>query len=85
MYLLLIFATGRNPNTKRLNLEAVGVELDQAGAVKVVTNFLFLQILYLLLQLLIHYIILRWMSTHALIYLAYGLWEMPQTELTLHL
>lgn len=38
MYLLLISATGRSPNTKRLNLEAVGVELDQAGAVKVVTN-----------------------------------------------
>lgn len=35
MYLLFIYATGRNPNTKRLNLEAVGVELDQAGAVKV--------------------------------------------------
>lgn len=27
--------TGRSPNTKRLNLEAVGVELDRAGAVKV--------------------------------------------------
>ncbi|KAG2321387.1 hypothetical protein Bca52824_014600 [Brassica carinata] len=32
---VVLFATGRNPNTKRLNLEAVGVELDQAGAVKV--------------------------------------------------
>jgi glutathione reductase (NADPH) len=37
MYLLFIFDTGRSPNTKRLNLEAVGVELDQAGAVKVLT------------------------------------------------
>ncbi|KAH0867965.1 hypothetical protein HID58_074987 [Brassica napus] len=33
--LLFISTTGRIPNTKRLNLEAVGVELDQAGAVKV--------------------------------------------------
>ncbi|KAL1200517.1 Glutathione reductase, cytosolic [Cardamine amara subsp. amara] len=32
---VVLFATGRNPNTKRLNLEAVGVEVDQAGAVKV--------------------------------------------------
>ncbi|KAF5736654.1 glutathione reductase cytosolic [Tripterygium wilfordii] len=32
---LVLFATGRAPNTKRLNLEAVGVELDQTGAVKV--------------------------------------------------
>uniref|UniRef100_M4DET4 Glutathione reductase n=1 Tax=Brassica campestris TaxID=3711 RepID=M4DET4_BRACM len=32
---VVLFATGRIPNTKRLNLEAVGVELDQAGAVKV--------------------------------------------------
>lgn len=27
--------TGRSPNTKRLNLEAVGVELDKTGAIKV--------------------------------------------------
>lgn len=26
---------GRAPNTKRLNLQAVGVELDSSGAVKV--------------------------------------------------
>nr|DAD37002.1 TPA_asm: hypothetical protein HUJ06_007643 [Nelumbo nucifera] len=32
---VVLFATGRTPNTKRLNLEAVGVELDGAGAVKV--------------------------------------------------
>lgn len=32
---VVLFATGRIPNTKRLNLEAVGVELDQAGAIKV--------------------------------------------------
>ncbi|KAL7251248.1 hypothetical protein ACSBR1_013140 [Camellia fascicularis] len=31
----VLFATGRAPNTKRLNLEAVGVELDKIGAVKV--------------------------------------------------
>ncbi|KAK2978827.1 hypothetical protein RJ640_024810 [Escallonia rubra] len=31
----VLFATGRIPNTKRLNLEAVGVELDRTGAVKV--------------------------------------------------
>ncbi|XP_010693962.2 glutathione reductase, chloroplastic [Beta vulgaris subsp. vulgaris] len=31
----VLFATGRSPNTKRLNLEAVGVELDQIGAIKV--------------------------------------------------
>ncbi|KAL7203584.1 hypothetical protein ACSBR2_016786 [Camellia fascicularis] len=29
------FYIGRLPNTKRLNLEAVGVELDEMGAVKV--------------------------------------------------
>jgi hypothetical protein len=33
-----LLATGRAPNTKRLNLGAVGVELDQTGAVKV-TSF----------------------------------------------
>ncbi|KAL5542561.1 hypothetical protein UlMin_010271 [Ulmus minor] len=31
----VLFATGRAPNTKRLNLDAVGVELDKAGAIKV--------------------------------------------------
>ena len=30
-----VCCTGRSPNTKRLNLEAVGVELDRIGAVKV--------------------------------------------------
>ncbi|ERN18871.1 hypothetical protein AMTRI_Chr07g24750 [Amborella trichopoda] len=32
---VVLSATGRHPNTKRLNLDAVGVELDRAGAVKV--------------------------------------------------
>ncbi|KAJ8755374.1 hypothetical protein K2173_019172 [Erythroxylum novogranatense] len=32
---VVLFATGRAPNTKRLNLEAVGVDLDKTGAVKV--------------------------------------------------
>lgn len=32
---VVLFATGRTPNTKRLNLKAVGVELDRAGAIKV--------------------------------------------------
>ncbi|XP_050219001.1 glutathione reductase, cytosolic [Mercurialis annua] len=32
---VVLFATGRAPVTKRLNLEAVGVELDRAGAIKV--------------------------------------------------
>ncbi|KAL6548532.1 hypothetical protein OROGR_008953 [Orobanche gracilis] len=32
---VVLFATGRTPNTKRLNLEAVGVELDKSRAVKV--------------------------------------------------
>lgn len=32
---VVLFATGRTPNTKRLNLEAVGVELDRTGAIKV--------------------------------------------------
>jgi len=32
---VVLFATGRVPNTKRLNLEAVGVELDKTGAIKV--------------------------------------------------
>ncbi|CAI9117786.1 OLC1v1019272C4 [Oldenlandia corymbosa var. corymbosa] len=32
---VVLFATGRAPNSKRLNLEAAGVELDQIGAIKV--------------------------------------------------
>uniref|UniRef100_A0A7N1A517 Glutathione reductase n=1 Tax=Kalanchoe fedtschenkoi TaxID=63787 RepID=A0A7N1A517_KALFE len=32
---VVLFATGRVPNTKRLNLQAAGVELDNLGAVKV--------------------------------------------------
>ncbi|KAI3743125.1 hypothetical protein L1987_60828 [Smallanthus sonchifolius] len=32
---VVLFATGRIPNTKRLNLQSVGVELDRTGAVKV--------------------------------------------------
>lgn len=32
---VVLFATGRIPNTKRLNLEGAGVELDSTGAVKV--------------------------------------------------
>ncbi|XVF65123.1 hypothetical protein PTKIN_Ptkin09bG0221600 [Pterospermum kingtungense] len=32
---VVLFATGRVPNSKRLNLEAVGVEVDNTGAVKV--------------------------------------------------
>ncbi|KAF3792211.1 Glutathione reductase [Nymphaea thermarum] len=32
---VVLFATGRKPNTEGLNLEAVGVQLDNAGAVKV--------------------------------------------------
>ncbi|KAH9649974.1 glutathione reductase [Citrus sinensis] len=35
---VVLFATGRAPNTKRLNLKAVGVEVDQTGAVKVDEN-----------------------------------------------
>ncbi|KAJ7955587.1 Glutathione reductase [Quillaja saponaria] len=35
---VVLLATGRTPNTKRLNLEAVGVELDKVGAVKVDEN-----------------------------------------------
>jgi hypothetical protein len=34
-FLCYSFVTGRAPNTKRLNLEAAGVELDKTGAVKV--------------------------------------------------
>lgn len=37
--------TGRAPNTKRLNLEAIGVELDKTGAVKV-TSFDFCILLF---------------------------------------
>ncbi|GAB4828480.1 hypothetical protein Ancab_035490 [Ancistrocladus abbreviatus] len=32
---VVLFATGRAPNSKRLNLESVGVELDTTGAIKV--------------------------------------------------
>ncbi|GJT45183.1 glutathione reductase, cytosolic [Tanacetum coccineum] len=32
---VVLFATGRIPNSKRLNLQAVGVEVDRTGAVKV--------------------------------------------------
>nr|AFK45920.1 unknown [Lotus japonicus] len=32
---VVLFATGGAPNSKRLNLEVVGVELDNAGAIKV--------------------------------------------------
>ncbi|CAL1384471.1 unnamed protein product [Linum trigynum] len=32
---VVLFATGRVPNSKRLNLEAVGVEVDKMGAIKV--------------------------------------------------
>ncbi len=32
---LLLFATGRRPNTGNLGLEAAGVELNEKGAVKV--------------------------------------------------
>ncbi|CAL1354453.1 unnamed protein product [Linum trigynum] len=32
---VVLFATGRIPNSKRLNLEAVGVEVDKMGAIKV--------------------------------------------------
>jgi glutathione reductase (NADPH) len=32
---VVLFATGRAPNSNRLNLEAVGVEVDQVGSIKV--------------------------------------------------
>ncbi|KAL9251884.1 Glutathione reductase, chloroplastic-like protein, partial [Drosera capensis] len=32
---VVLFATGRTPNSKRLNLESVGVEVDETGAIKV--------------------------------------------------
>lgn len=42
-YILLNYfsvAAGRAPNSKRLNLEAVGVEVDKAGAIKVYITLL---------------------------------------------
>lgn len=36
---LVMYATGRHPNTARLGLEAAGVECDAAGAVKVDDHF----------------------------------------------
>ncbi|KAH9610236.1 hypothetical protein KSS87_020480 [Heliosperma pusillum] len=45
---VVLFATGRSPNTKRLNLDAVGVELDRTGAVKVVFIFFFLDFHFIL-------------------------------------
>ena len=33
--IIFFVAAGRAPNSKRLNLEAVGVEVDGAGAIKV--------------------------------------------------
>lgn len=49
----LLHLTGRAPNTKRLNLKAVGVEVDQTGAVKVTSllfwySFCFIQRLWLI-------------------------------------
>lgn len=49
----LLHVTGRAPNTKRLNLKAVGVEVDQTGAVKVTCllfwySFCFIQCLWLI-------------------------------------
>ncbi|VAI62861.1 unnamed protein product [Triticum turgidum subsp. durum] len=38
---VVLFATGRAPNSNRLNLEAVGVEVDQIGAIKVYLLSLF--------------------------------------------
>lgn len=35
---VVLFATGRSPNSKRLNLGAVGVEVDHTGAIKVDEN-----------------------------------------------
>lgn len=32
-------AAGRAPNSKRLNLEAVGVDIDKTGAIKVLSTF----------------------------------------------
>lgn len=46
----LLFNTGRAPNTKRLSLEAVGVELDKTGAIKVPAfSFSFLLFIHFLL------------------------------------
>ena len=36
-----MFVTGRAPNSKRLNLKAVGVEVDKHGAVKVIIYLAF--------------------------------------------
>lgn len=36
----LLSIAGRAPNTKRLNLDAAGVEIDEVGAIKV-TKYLF--------------------------------------------
>lgn len=35
LHLFLSLFTGRIPNSKRLNLQAVGVEVDNVGAIKV--------------------------------------------------
>lgn len=40
MFTIVSLVTGRAPNSKRLNLEAVGVELDKAGAIKVNSHLL---------------------------------------------
>lgn len=40
-----MFVTGRAPNSKRLNLKAVGVEVDNHGAVKVIIYPAFLSVL----------------------------------------
>lgn len=48
----LLLVVGRAPNTKRLNLEVVGVELDKMGAVKVVFYCFYA---YLILEQHIHY------------------------------
>ena len=50
LFFCLVFnCAGRAPNSKRLNLEAVGVEVDQKGAIKV--YLLPLSFLYLLLDI----------------------------------
>jgi glutathione reductase (NADPH) len=36
---VVLFATGRTPNSDRLNLQAAGVEVDQIGAIKVDFSF----------------------------------------------
>lgn len=40
LYMIVSSVIGRAPNSKRLNLEAVGVELDKSGAIKVSSNLL---------------------------------------------